>query len=199
MLNGILVFLGAAIAALLAYAATRPDTFRVERTARIDAPPERIFPWIEDLRANERWSPYYRKDPAARFAYGGPVRGVGASCTFEGNRDVGSGRVTVTGSTPHRRVRMRLQMFKPFAADNDVEYTLVPQGEERTDVTWAMTGTQPFLAKVVGLFFDMDAMIGTDFASGLANLKALVEGRAPDLVPDAAATTAATLGTPHAT
>ncbi len=177
MLNGILVFLAAAVAALLAYAATRPDTFRVERTARIDAPPEKVYPWIEDLRANERWSPYYRKDPAARFAYDGPARGVGASCTFDGNRDVGSGRVTVTGSTPHRRVRMRLQMFKPFAADNVVEYTLVPQGDGRTEVTWAMTGRQPYLAKLMSLFVDMDAMIGNDFATGLANLKSLVEGR----------------------
>ena len=176
MLTGMLVLLAAAVAALLAYAATRPDTFRVERRARVHASPERIFPWIEDLRANERWSPYYRKDPAARFEYDGPVRGVGASCTFEGNRDVGSGRVTVTGSTPHRGVRMRLQMFKPFAADNVVEYTLRPQADGRTDVTWAMTGRQPLFAKVMSLFFDMDAMIGRDFATGLANLQSLVEG-----------------------
>ncbi|HET9694860.1 MAG TPA: SRPBCC family protein [Steroidobacteraceae bacterium] len=198
MLNGILVFVAAAIAALLAYAATRPDTFRVERTTRVAAPPEKIFPLIEDLRANERWSPYYRKDPAARFAYEGPARGVGASCTFEGNREVGSGRVTVTGSTPHRRVRMRLQMFKPFAADNVVEFTLSPQGDGHTDVTWAMTGGQPFLAKVASVFFDMDRMIGTDFATGLASLKALVEGRSPQIASDAG-TTAASLGTPHAT
>ena len=186
MLNGILVFLAAAVAALLAYAATRPDKFRVERSTRIDAPPEKIFPWIEDLRAHERWSPYYRKDPAARFAYSGPARGVGAICAFEGNREVGSGRVTVTGSAPHHRVRMRLQMIKPFAADNDVEYTLAPQRDGRsTEVTWAMNGRQPFLGKVIGVFLDMDRMIGTDFAHGLADLKALVEGRATPGRPDA--------------
>ena len=196
MLSFILIVAGFAIVAVLGYAATRPDTFRVERAARIAATPEQIYPWIEDLRANERWSPYYRKDPAMKSVYGSSTRGVGASVDFEGNREVGSGRVTITSSTPHRLVRMRLQMFKPIKGDNVVEYVLVPAGPGATEVTWALNGRQPFLGKVMSLIFDMDKMIGADFAAGLANLKALVEGRAPRAVTHESM---ASLGTPHAT
>ena len=108
MLNALLVSIAAAVAVLLGYAATRPGTFRISRSVRIAAPPAKIFPWIEDLRAHERWSPYYRKDPAIHLEYDGPARGVGATCTFDGNREVGSGRVSVTGSAPPGRLCMRL-------------------------------------------------------------------------------------------
>ena len=172
MLKIILFGIAVVIAGVLAYAATRPDTFRVHRTASINAPPERIFPLINDLRSGERWSPYYRM----KGTYPGPGSGPGATFEFAGNKDVGSGRVTITDSTPPGKVTMRLQMFKPFAADNTVEFTLVPRGAT-TDVTWAMQGQQPYLAKVMGLFFDMDKMVGTDFAAGLASLKAIVETR----------------------
>lgn len=174
MLKIILLVLALAIAAVLVYAATRPDTFRVERTASIKAPPERIFPLIDSLRAGEKWSPYYRKDPAMKGTYSGPESGAGATFDFAGNKDVGSGRVSITGSSPPNRVTMRLQMFKPLAADNVVEFTLVPRGAA-TDVTWAMQGRQPYVGKVMGLVLDMDKMIGTDFATGLASLKSLVE------------------------
>jgi hypothetical protein len=174
MLKIILLVLALAIAAVLVYAATRPDTFRVERTASIKAPPERIFPLIDSLRAGEKWSPYYRKDPAMKGTYSGPESGAGATFEFSGNKDVGSGRVSIASSSPPNRVTMRLQMFKPLAADNVVEFTLVPRGAT-TDVTWAMQGRQPYVGKVMGLVLDMDKMIGTDFATGLASLKSLVE------------------------
>jgi len=176
MLKIILVGIVVAIAGILAYAATRPDTFRVQRTARINAPPEAIFPLIDDLRSGEQWSPYYRKDPAMKGTYSGPASGKGAAFDFAGNKDVGSGRVTITDSTPPGEVTMRLQMFKPFAADNVVKFTLVPRGAT-TDVTWAMQGRQPFIARLMCLFFDMDKMVGADFAAGLASLKSIVESR----------------------
>lgn len=174
MLEIILLVFVLAVAGVLAYAATRPDQFRVARTARIEAPPEKIFPLIDSLRAGERWSPYYRKDPAMRGTYSGPERGAGATFEFAGNKDVGSGRLTITDSRAPGKVSMRLQMFKPFAADNVVEFTLVPRGAA-TDVTWAMQGRQPYLAKVMCLFLNMDRMVGTDFAAGLAGLKTLAE------------------------
>ena len=174
MVKIILIILAIAVAGILLYAATRPDTFSVQRTASIKAPPERIFPLIDHLRSGEQWSPYYRKDPAMQGTYSGPEHGVGATFDFAGNKDVGSGRVSITGSVPPGKVTMRLQMFKPFAADNVVEFTLVPHGDT-TDVTWAMQGRQPYVAKLMSLFFDMDNMVGTDFAAGLASLKAIVE------------------------
>ena len=174
MLKILLFSIAVAIAAVLGYAATRPDTFRIQRTARIDAAREKVFPLINDLRSGEQWSPYYRKDPGMKGTYTGSASGPGAAFEFAGNKDVGSGRLTITDSAPPGKVTMRLQMYEPFAADNVVEFTLVPRGEA-TDVTWAMQGRQPYLAKVMCLFFDMDKMVGADFAAGLASLKAVVE------------------------
>ncbi|MGB5104889.1 MAG: SRPBCC family protein [Steroidobacteraceae bacterium] len=174
MFKIILLVTAVVIAGVILYAASRPDTFRVARTAIVKAPPEAIFPLIDNLHAGEEWSPYYRKDPAMKGTYSGPDRGAGATFEFAGNKDVGSGRVTVIGSEAPGKGTMRLQMFKPIAADNVVEFTLVPRGDA-TEVTWAMHGRQPFVGKVMSLVFDMDKMIGTDFATGLGNLKAVVE------------------------
>lgn len=174
MLKLVLGGLVLAIGAVLGLAAARPDTLRVQRTALIKAPPERIYPLIDSLREGARWSPYYRKDPAMQGAYRGPERGTGAVFEFAGNREVGKGRVTITDTAPPERVTMRLEMREPFAADNVVEFTLVPRGDA-TDVTWAMRGRMPYMAKVVHLFLDMDRMVGRDFEAGLANLKAIAE------------------------
>jgi hypothetical protein len=174
MLKFILLGIAIVIAGILVYAAMQPDTFRIERTTSINAPPEKIFPLVNSLRSGEQWSPYYKKDPAMKGTYSGPESGVGAAYKFAGNKDVGSGRLTITGSSPPGKVMMRLQMLTPIAADNVVEFTLAPRGAT-TDVTWAMQGRQPFLGRVVCLFFNMDEMVGKDFAAGLASLKAIAE------------------------
>jgi Polyketide cyclase / dehydrase and lipid transport len=180
MLNVILTIAGLAIASVLVYAATRPDTFRVARTATIAAAPERIHSLIEDLHAHEQWSPFVRKDPAMKKSYSGPERGVGSTFAFEGNNAVGTGRLSVTGTAPPRQVTMRLQMFKPMAGDNVVQFTLAPQSTDTTDVTWAISGHQPFVGKLMGLVFNMDKMIGREFEKGLADLKLLAESGTTD-------------------
>ncbi len=124
MLKILLFSIVVAIAAVLGYAATRPDTFRIQRTARIDAAREKVFPLINDLRSGEQWSPYYRKDPGMKGTYTGSASGPGAAFEFAGNKDVGSGRLTITDSAPPGKVTMRLQMHEPFAADNVVEFPL---------------------------------------------------------------------------
>ncbi|MGH8505330.1 MAG: SRPBCC family protein [Stenotrophobium sp.] len=174
MFKLILIGVVLAIAAVLILAAMKPDTFRVQRSASIKAPPEKIFPLINNLRDNAKWQPYYHKDAAMKSIYSGPDSGPGARVDFDGDSNVGSGRVTITGSVSPRSVTMRLQMFKPFAGDNIVEFTLVPHGDS-TDVTWAMQGQSPYMAKIMQVFFNMDRMVGNDFAAGLANLKAMVE------------------------
>lgn len=164
----------ALIAAILLYAATEPDIFRVQRTASIKAPPETIFPHIDDLDRFAAWSPYEKKDPNMKKTGTGPVAGKGAAEAWEGNKDVGSGRIEIVESTPPSKVAMNLNMIKPFEAHNIVEFTLEPNGDA-TNVTWAMHGKTPYLAKIVHVFFNMDSMVGKDFEAGLANLKAIAE------------------------
>lgn len=162
------------IAGVLLHAANKPDTFLVQRSASIEAPPERIFPFINDLRAFNSWNPYERKDPNLKGRYSGPASGSGAGYAFDGNKDVGKGNIEILESSSPSKVTMRLSMVEPFAVQNTVEFTLVPKGGA-TIVTWAMQGPAPFLAKIIHVFIDMDKMVGKDFEAGLASLKSAVE------------------------
>jgi Polyketide cyclase / dehydrase and lipid transport len=174
MIATILIVIAAAVAAVLAYAATKPDTFLVRRSASIAAPPEKIFPMIDDLRAQSAWSPF-EKDPNMKRTHSGAPRGKGAVYAWDGNRQVGAGRIAITESVPSSKVVLLLDMVRPFKAHNTVEFTLDRIGAG-TNVTWAMQGRQPYMAKVMGLFVDCDKMCGGLFEEGLAKLKALAEG-----------------------
>jgi Polyketide cyclase / dehydrase and lipid transport len=168
--GGVLV---AGVAITLALAATQPDVFQVQRSTNIKATPEKIHPLINDLRAFNRWSPYEQKDPAMKRSYSGPESGKGAAYAWDGNKEVGKGQITIADTSPSK-ITLNLDMHDPFEAHNVVAFTLVPVGDS-TKVTWAMQGKMPYLAKIMCLFFDMDKMVGGDFANGLANLKAIAE------------------------
>jgi carbon monoxide dehydrogenase subunit G len=159
---------------VLAFAATRPDSFSVRRAASIQASPEKIFPLINDFSRWSAWSPYEKKDPAMKRSFSGPAAGKGAVYAWEGNGDVGQGRMEIADAVAPSRVTLKLDFVKPFEAHNRVDFTLEPKGGA-TEVTWAMDGPMPFISKVVTLFVDMDRMVGGDFEAGLANLKAIAE------------------------
>ena len=162
------------IGAVLVYAATRPDTLYVTRSAAINAPPHRIFTLINDYRAWRSWSPYETKDPAMKRTLGGASAGKGATYAWAGDKNVGRGRMEITESVPPSRISIKLDFDEPFEAHNIVDFTLVPRGAA-TDVTWAMRGPMPFVSKLMSIFVDMDEMIGADFEAGLGNLKAVAE------------------------
>ena len=161
------------IVAILIYAATKPDLFRVQRSASINAPPEKIFPLVNDLHRHSAWSPWDKKDPAMKRTYSGAPAGKGAIYEWDGNGDVGQGRMEVLESSPSR-VAIKLDFIKPFEGHNVATFTMTPAGGA-TAITWAMDGPTPFLGKLIGVFMNMDKMIGTDFADGLSNLKAVAE------------------------
>jgi uncharacterized protein YndB with AHSA1/START domain len=166
------------VGGVLLFAAMRPDSFRVQRTASIKAPPEKIFPLINDLQRFNTWNPFDKKDPHLKGTYSGAASGPGAAYAFEGNKDVGRGSIEIIDSVPASEVRMTLHMLAPMEARNVVEFSLKPEGGEAgqsTRVTWAIQGPVPFFAKIFGIFCDMDGMIGKDFENGLSDLKAIVE------------------------
>jgi carbon monoxide dehydrogenase subunit G len=158
--------------ALAAYAATRPNTFRHERSTTMQAPPEAILPHITDFRRWEAWSPYEKLDPEMKKSFSGAASGPGAVYTWEG-RKAGAGRMEIRETSP-RRVVIQLDFSKPFKANNTAEFTLEPEGAA-TRVTWAMYGPTPFVSKLMGILIDLDRMIGKDFAAGLASLKTIAE------------------------
>jgi len=174
MLKLILILVVLAIAAMLIYASTKPNTFHVERAININASPEKIFPIINDFHHWALWTPY-DKDPAMKKSYGGNANGKGATYAWEGNSDVGQGDISITDTSAPNKVVLDLHMIKPFEARNVVVFTIESAGES-TRVTWGMDGTNNMISKVMGLFFNMDNMIGRDFEVGLAKMKTVTEG-----------------------
>ncbi|WP_192181768.1 SRPBCC family protein [Mesorhizobium amorphae] len=174
MLATILIILLAIVAAVLLYAATRPNDFVVSRSASIKAPAEAIFPLINDFRRWPSWSPYEKLDPDMKRTLSGAESGKGAAYAWQGNSKAGVGRMEITNSVPSSLVALKLDFEKPFKVNNTVDFTLTPSGED-TSVTWAMRGGRPFIAKLMGLFMNFDTLIGRDFEAGLANLKRAVE------------------------
>jgi carbon monoxide dehydrogenase subunit G len=160
--------------AVLAYAATKPDSMHVQRSVTVKAPPDKIFPLINDFHRWSAWSPYERVDPAMNKVYSDPAAGKGAVYEWAGNSQVGQGRMEITDAPDPSRVTIKLDFIKPFEGHNVAEFTLVPQADATT-VTWTMDGRSPYVAKLMGVFVNMDNMIGKDFDTGLSNIKAIAE------------------------
>jgi hypothetical protein len=170
----ILILLVVIIAAMLIYAATRPNDFVVTRSISIKAPAETIFPLIDDFRRWSEWSPFEKLDPGMKRTLSGAESGKGAAYAWEGNSKAGKGRMEITNSVPSLLVALKLDFEKPFRANNTVDFSLSPSGEGTT-VIWAMRGARPFVAKLMGLFMNFDTLIGKDFEAGLSNLRRLAE------------------------
>ena len=170
----IAVILAIAIAAVLVFAATKPDTLRVQRSIAINAPPERIFPLIADFHQWVTWSPYEQKDPAMKRTYDGAERGKGAIYAWNGDKNVGSGRIEILEATAPQKIVIKLDFFTPIEGHNTAEFTMLPQGDG-THVTWLMHGPARFVTKLIQVVMNLDNMIGKDFEAGLAKLKQITE------------------------
>jgi len=169
-----LIIIPLVIIGTLIYAATRPNTFRTERSAIINATQAKIFGNINDLSKWQAWSPWEKLDKNVKRTLSEPPKGLGAIYEWEGNRKVGKGSMEIVEAKASTKVVMKLEFYKPFRASNMAEFTLTKKGTS-TEITWAMYGPQPYKSKLMSTLMDIDGMVGKQFEEGLANLKALVE------------------------
>jgi len=170
----IAIVLAVGIAAVLVFASTKPDTFRVERSLAVRAPADAIYPLVADFHRWTSWSPYEGRDLAMKRTYGGTAQGRGATYAWDGNNNVGAGHMEILEANGPSKLRIKLDFERPFEGHNIAEFTFVPQGDA-TLVTWAMSGPAPFLSKLMQVFINMDSMVGKDFEAGLAGLRKLTE------------------------
>jgi uncharacterized protein YndB with AHSA1/START domain len=168
------VVLAIAVVIVLILAASKPNSFSIERATTVKAPPEKIFPVINDFHQWGLWSPYENKDPAMKRSYGGAASGRGAVYAWDGDKNVGSGRMEILDTSVPSKIVIKLDFFKPFEGHNTAEFTILPQGDA-TSVSWLMHGAAPFMHRLMRVFINVDNMIGKDFEIGLANLKRLAE------------------------
>lgn len=174
MIKKILAGVAVLFLIVLIYGAFKPGNFRVQRTATIQAPPERIFFLINDFHNWPSWSPWEKLDPNMKRTLTGPPSGQGAAYDWDGNNKAGKGRMEITESVPSSKVGIKLDFIKPMEGHNAVEFTLQPNGNS-TNVSWEMSGPLSYPGKVMTIFVSMDNLIGKDFDAGLANMKAVAE------------------------
>ena len=170
------IFLALAFIAILflVVIAGRPDEFVVSRSTKISAPPERVFPHVNDLHQWDAWSPLAKLDPNAKNSFAGEVSGAGAAMSWDGNKKIGAGKITVMASQVNELIQIKLEFIRPFQATNAAEFTFKPEGSQ-TIVTWTMRGKSNLFFKAFGLFMNCDDMVGKDFEKGLASLKSINE------------------------
>ena len=174
MIKKILIVLVIILVVFVVIVAMQPAAYRITRTATISAPPADVFAQVNDLHKFQDWSPWAKLDPALKQTYDGAPAGTGAIYSWEGNKKVGAGRMTITDSRTNDLVSMKLEFLKPFASTATTEFAFKAEGNQ-TSVTWSMFGENNFMAKAFCPFMNMDKMVGGDFERGLAQLKSLVE------------------------
>jgi uncharacterized protein YndB with AHSA1/START domain len=175
MILKILIVIAALVVLVLLFAATRPNTLRVQRSLSMDAPPERVFALIDNFHDWPRWAPQDREDAAMKRTYSGPPHGAGAVSEWQSSGSAGAGRMSITESAPPTRISIQTDFVKPFAAHNVNEFVLERAGTG-TKVTWTMQGSNLYFMKVISVFVSMDRTMGKHFEAGLRNLKTLAEG-----------------------
>jgi hypothetical protein len=171
---GVVAVIVVVLVIILIMAASKPDVFRVERTATIKADPGKVFSFVNDFHNWVAWSPYEKLDPNMQKHFSGSASGKGAVYEWKGNKKAGEGRMAILESTTPSKILIKLDFLRPFEGHNTSEFTMSPRGNT-TEVSWAVYGPSPFMMKIMHVFMNMDQMMGKDFEAGLANLKALSE------------------------
>jgi hypothetical protein len=171
MLKKIAIGVVVVLVILVVFVATRPAAFRISRSASMNSPADVVFVNINDFHNWQQWSPWAKLDPAMKTTYSGSASGLGASYSWAGNSKVGEGKMTIVDSKPSQSVTIDLEFMKPMQAKNLAVFTIKSTGDKSCDVDWAMTGENGFVGKAFAMMMDMDRMVGTDFETGLFNLR----------------------------
>ncbi len=177
MLTKILIGIAVVVVVFLVVVMMQPTDFRVVRTARIKGTPAAVFAQVNNFHNWPGWSPWEKLDRESKKTFEGPEEGKGASYSWNGNNSVGEGKLTITDSKPNEQILMQLEFKRPFVCNNDTEFTFKAEGDE-TVISWDMSGKNNFMAKMMGLFMNMDNMVGGQFEEGLENMKKIVETEA---------------------
>ena len=177
MLKIILVAIPIIVVGFIIIVTMQPSAYRVTRSLVIGAPPEAVFPHMNDLKKWAAWNPWGKADPNMKLTYDGPASGVGANYSWAGNSEVGEGHATIAESRPSESVKYKMEFFKPMSATSVMDFAFKPQGNQ-TEVTVTVTGDKNFMSKAFCLFMSMDNMIGGKFDKALAELKTIAESPA---------------------
>lgn len=178
MIIKILAGLGLIFAVFVTIAALKPSEYLIKRDVMINAKPESIFPLLISMKNADTWMPWKESDPQVQNTYSGPEEGMGSISSWDSPGQMGTGKAEVVGVIPNQSVKTKITYTKPMEMNQDSEFILTPTGEG-TQMTWIVTGNQPFFARLMCtfMFMNMDKYVGGMFEKGLNKLKLIVEGK----------------------
>lgn len=186
MFRALGILIAAALAGLLVWVGLQPSTYRVERSAVINAAPAQVYGQVYDFEKWPAWSPWAELDPNSKVTFEGPTSGPGAIMRWAGNEKVGRGAMAITEARPDEAIKIRLDFVEPMEGTSDVGFAFQPEGQA-TKVTWTIDGTQGYFERLICTIMgiNLEQMIGADYERGLAKLKTVAEAapRVPAVVP----------------
>jgi len=183
MLKKILLGLVAIIAIIVIISRFQPDTYTVERTGTVAAPPSVVFAQITDFHNWEKFNPWRDLDTNMVMSYSGEERGVGAKYHWAGNSDAGKGDMTIVEARPDEYIKVDLHFIEPFEGNAINEFRLAQVGTD-TKLTQSMTGEHNFFSKIMCVFTSMDKMIGPMYEEGFKRMNTVMRGMQVEPVGD---------------
>ncbi len=176
MAKKILLSLVVVIVLFLGFVSTRNGKFNYERSVVINAPAEKIYPYLSNFKLGSQWNPFDQKDPNLKRTFLGNDGEVGSAMNFEGNNEAGSGKLEMLSLIPNTEAQIKLTMTKPWKAENLIIYKLAPE-DASTRFTWTMSGDGGFMGKLMMTLIDCEKMVTDEFEKGFQNLKFIIENK----------------------
>lgn len=174
MLIKILLGLAVIVAGIIIASRFQPDTYTVERTGTIAAPPGVVFAQLTNFRNFVKFDPCMELDTATVFTYEGPESGVGAKYHWA-SKAAGKGSMVITEATPNKEVKFDMHTIEPWESHGTSGFKIVPDGDG-TKLTWSMRGEHNFISKIMCLFTSMDKMIGGQYEKGFERMNTAFSG-----------------------
>jgi len=169
------IIIGLIFTFILVLVFTVDTEFEMDRSIVIDKPTEEVFDYVKYLRNQYNYSVWGALDPDMKQDFRGTDGTVGFVSAWEGNDDAGSGEQEIVGMIEGERIDYELRFFEPFESTSYAYLTTEAISENQTLVTWGMFGSFPRPMNIMFLFFDLEEAIGSDYETGLQNLKILLE------------------------
>ncbi|MDT8340465.1 MAG: SRPBCC family protein [Longimicrobiales bacterium] len=146
-----------------------PRDWAVERTRLLAAPPEEVFPYLQDWDRFRQWSSLGMVEGTRT----GPVGGAGATFTWD-DPQWGAGVFRLTGVAPLEQVRYQVEVeggtlrtYGEFA---------VRRRDGGTELHWREEGSLGWNPLLAWFALGMERMQGQELEKALDRLQALLEG-----------------------
>lgn len=176
VLKGLLIGILALVALILILGLFINGNMHTEKEITINKPRTEVFNYIVLLKNQNNYSKWATMDPDMKKEFRGTDGTVGfVSAWSSENGEVGAGEQEIKKINGMDRIDYELRFLKPFESTSQAYMTTEEAGAGATKVKWGYSGKMNYPMNVMLLFMDMNEMVGKDFATGLTNLKNIME------------------------